>query len=99
MDDFFKMDVFFVVTTAVVLIAGVILMVALFYLVRVLRSVDHLMKNVSEESDNIRGDIAVLRAKIRDEGMKAKHFLDFVLGVASRNSRRRSRKEKTEEKT
>lgn len=95
MDDFFKMDVFFIVTTAVVFIAGIILMVALYYLVRVLRSADRLMRNVAEESDNIREDISLLRAKIRDEGMKWKHFVDFFFGIASRS---RSRKAQTREK-
>lgn len=94
MDDFLKMDVFFVVTTAVVLIGGVICMVALYYLIRVLRSVDRLMKNISEESDNIREDIALLRAKAREEGMKWKHLLDFFFRIASRN---RSRKARTKE--
>jgi hypothetical protein len=42
------------------------------------------MKNVSEESDRVREDLVVLRGKIRDEGMKWKHFLDFFLGIANR---------------
>ena len=94
MEEFLKMDIFFAVTTAVVLIGGVFCVVALFYIIRILKSVDNIEENVSEESDNMRGDLSILRAKIREEGMKLKHFADFFGRIAGR---RKSRK-KTEEK-
>jgi 5-bromo-4-chloroindolyl phosphate hydrolysis protein len=91
MNDFFKMDVFFVVTTFVVVFGGILLIIGLFYLVRILKSIDITMRNVSEESDALRSDIAVLRQKVRDEGMKVAHVTDFF-------SRFTSRKTKTERK-
>ena len=94
MDDFLKMDVFFVVTTAVVILGGVLGVVALFYVVRILKSFDHLMKNVSEESDDVRKDFGILRTKIRDEGMKWQHLSNFFFGVRSR-SKAREGKHKT----
>ncbi len=87
MEDFLKMDIFFAVTTAVVLVGGMVAIIALVYVVSILQSVNHLMKNVSEESDRVREDLVVLRGKIRDEGMKWKHFLDFFLGIAKRKKR------------
>jgi len=93
MDDFLKMDIFFAATTAVVLLGGAVLIVGLVYVVRILRNFDHLSRNISEESDHVRSDIAVLRSRIRDEGMKVKHWLDFF----DRFSARRSRKKKTGE--
>ena len=92
MNEFFKMDFFFVVTTAVVVLIGIFFLVALFYLIKILKSVDHLAKNVSEESDGIRGDINVLRAKVRDEGMKMKHLTDFFMGIKARSKARKKPK-------
>jgi uncharacterized protein YoxC len=92
MTDFFKMDLFFVVTTVVVVLAGAFLVVALYYLIRILKSVDHLAQNVSEESDNVRGDISILRARVREEGMKVKHLVDFFSGMQSRRQTRRKPK-------
>ena len=84
MDDFFKMDVFFFVTTAAVILAGILCMVALVYFIKILRSIDHIAENVSEESDDVRGDLSVLRGKIRADGMKMKHFIEFFSRFGSR---------------
>ena len=94
MDEFFKMDMFFLVTTVVVFLAGILGLVVLVYVIKILRSVDNVAKNVSEESNNMRGDIAVLRTKIRDEGMKWKHISEFIGNIASRNHARSKKSEK-----
>lgn len=86
MDDFLKMDVFFAVTTMFVVFGGILATVSMFYIVRILKSLDGVMRNVHEESDDIRMDINILRQKVRDEGMKIKHIVDFCGSVASRNT-------------
>ncbi|OGZ05209.1 MAG: hypothetical protein A2845_02720 [Candidatus Lloydbacteria bacterium RIFCSPHIGHO2_01_FULL_49_22] len=91
MDDFFKMDVFFVATTGVVIALGVLLIVALFYVIRILKSFDEVMKNVTLESNDIRDDIRILRARVREEGMKVKHVSDFFASVVSRNKKARGK--------
>ena len=80
------MDIFFAVTTVVVFFAGLMLLVALYYGIQILRSLSHVAKNVADESDNVRGDVAVLRAKVRDEGMRVQHLLDFFLGMKERKA-------------
>ncbi len=84
MDPFFKMDLFFVVTTAVAVISGALLCTVLFYVIRVMRSVDKIAKNVSEESDLLRGDIADFRASVRSEGLRWKHLSKLFFGTAER---------------
>jgi hypothetical protein len=91
MNDFLKMDIFFLTTTVVVLLLGVFLIVALYYIIKILKSIDHVAQNVSDESDNVRGDILILRGKIRDEGMRVKHFMDFFMNVASRKTGRKTK--------
>ena len=88
------MDVFFVTTTVVVLLLAVFSIVALYYLIRILKSVDHVAQNISEESDTVRGDILHLRGKIRDEGIRAKHFMDFFMNIAARKAGRKKRTHK-----
>ncbi|MDO8521499.1 MAG: hypothetical protein Q7S52_05285 [bacterium] len=84
MDNFFKMDIFFVVTTVAVFLGGVLCVIALLYVIKILKSIDHVAQNVSEESDEMRGDLAILRKKIREEGMKLKHFSEFFTGLIGR---------------
>ena len=86
MGDFLKMDIFFGVTTIVMLFAGLLLLVALYYAILILRSMSRVAKNIADESDNVRGDVAVLRSKIRDEGMRVQHLVDFFLGVKERKA-------------
>ena len=91
MSEFLKMDIFFVVTTIVTIIGGVFVIVALYYLVRILKSVDHLAQNASTESDNIKEDLLLLRTKLREEGTKIKHFSDFFGGMMKRREVRKKR--------
>lgn len=94
MNDFLKMDIFFVTTTSVVFLLGALLIVALYYLIRILKSIDHVAQNVSNESDTVRQDLAVLREKIRDEGMKVKHFTDFFAGIVGRKATHKKKEKK-----
>ena len=92
MTDFLKMDVFFAVTTSVVVLGGVFMLVALFYVIRILRSADYVVRNIRDESDDIRGDMQILRKKVRDEGVKIKHFMDFFGNIHARNASPRKKK-------
>ena len=94
MQDFLKMDIFFFVTTFVVVSGGILLVIALYYVIRILRRVDHVMENVSEESNDIRGDIQILRQKVREEGLKMKHIGDFVTSFAARTAKKSRAKPK-----
>jgi hypothetical protein len=58
--------------------------------------VDHVAHNVSDESDNLREDVAVLREKVRGEGMKLKHFYDFFMNFAGRRARKKKSAKNTD---
>jgi hypothetical protein len=93
MSEFLKMDIFFAVTTMVVFFFGIMGMVALYYMIRILRNIAHVARNVSEESDNVREDVKILREKARSEGIRITHLMDFFLGMKERR-RASSKKEK-----
>lgn len=91
MNDFFKMDIFFVVTTCVVILWGLFGIVAFYYVIRILIYIKRLARHVAEEADEIRDDIAEIRAEVREEGARLKHVFQFFTG-ALQHPVKRSRK-------
>lgn len=78
MSDFAKMDVFFVVTTIAVIVVALLLSIALYRILRILRNVEHVSQIVSDEGDLVRGDIAEMRMAIKREGFKLTHLAAFA---------------------
>ena len=78
MSEFAKMDIFFVVTTIAVIVVAVMLAIALYYIVRILRHVEHVSEIVSDEGDRMREDIAQMRSSIKREGFKISHLASFA---------------------
>lgn len=92
MSDFVKMDVFFVVTTIAVIVVACMLGIALYYMIRILRNVDHVSQIVSDEGDLVRGDIAEMRSAIKREGFKWATLGSFARKRAESFMRPRSKK-------
>lgn len=65
MNDFLKMDIFFISTTAAVVVVGFMAAVAFYYVIRILRHVEHIADEASKETDNLRVDIMHVRAAIK----------------------------------
>ncbi len=96
MDSFLQMHVFFLVTTSAVIVLAVLVAIALYYFVRILRNVDRLSEAAAEESDLLRADIADLRNNVRSEGAKLKHFAEFGKKFAGRMTKQSKKKESQE---
>lgn len=64
MDEFAKMDIFFVVTTIAVALLGVLFAIVLYRAWRILGHVERFMQQVNEEAGLVRHDIARARAGI-----------------------------------
>lgn len=93
MNQFLEMNIFFAVTTLVVIAIGVSLAFVLMRIWRILGHVEKISRDVSEESNLLRVDIADLRANIKAEGFKLKHlgkFYSSTLGRLSRSKRKRA---------
>ncbi len=74
MNDFIKMDIFFIVTTLAVVMLGSVVMLILFRVWRVLGYVEDISRELSEESALLRNDVAEMRARIKSEGFKFSHL-------------------------
>jgi len=92
MNDFFKMDVFFVVATAAVVVLGALVGVALVRLLRILRHVERISDVVHKEAELVQGDIAGLRRGIREEGFKYISFARSLRHIVQRIFTRRKGK-------
>jgi hypothetical protein len=92
MDTLIHADIFFFVTTIVVVIVGVAFTIALIYLAKVLSDVKEITKQVKEETILFREDIKGLRGDVTREGFRFERFLMFVKNLFKKTSAR-SKKE------
>jgi cell division protein FtsL len=91
MNEFLKMDIFFVVTTVAVVVITILLVLVVIRVLRILKNVEDISVMVEEEGEKIRQDIADVRENVRTEGVKAKHLLSFLgMGKKIRRSKGKS---------
>ena len=83
MDDFLKMDVFFVIAALGTLALSVLGSIALWRVNRILKHLEHASLQVSRESDLLREDLEAVRQDIRAGKGKLKSFVRFVSRLAS----------------
>lgn len=86
MTDFFKMDVFFVVATVATAVVALILIVALAYAIRFLRTLNRIGDDIEEETEAIREDIHDVRKKVR------RFKLASLFTIFARSASRKKRK-------
>ena len=84
MDTLVHADIFFFVTTIVVVVVGIALTIVLVYLAKVLSDIKKITGEVHDETVLFREDIASLRADIRQEGFRLNRFISFFTDVAKR---------------
>ncbi len=85
-------DIFFFVTTIVVVIVGAAFTVALVYLAKILSDVKEITRQVKEETVLFRGDIADLRADIKREGFRVERLLMFFRTLFKKTTSRSKEK-------
>jgi hypothetical protein len=86
METVMKADIFFVVTTVAVALVAVAMLIALVYIIRILRDVTYISKKVKEESDGIISDVRELRASIKSQGVKIGPLAAFLGKLLHRRS-------------
>ena len=95
MESFLKADIFFFITTIAVIVVAGFIAAALMYLVATLRDIRHVARIVKEEASNITDDVKALRDKVKSEGMRLTHLLDFGGSVAGRAAKRKTTRKRT----
>lgn len=92
------MDIFFAVSTAVVVFVGLLIGLVLYRIYRILTHVDDISRHVAEESAYIREDIAQLREDFKSGKSKFMSTLSFF-NKFSDTDKRKSRRKKTDAET
>lgn len=77
MNEFLKMDVFFVIASAAVIVLAVFLAILLYYLIGFAGNLKYISDKARAEADNLAQDLQDLRASVRSGGFKLKSALDF----------------------
>ena len=86
MQDFLKMDIFFVVTTILVLSVGIVMFLIALRLWRILGHIERIAEIAERETELIKDDIAVLRADIRREGFKLSSLFRLLKSMFTKRS-------------
>jgi hypothetical protein len=97
MSEFLKMDIFFFVTTLVVIAIGVLLVAILLRIWRILGFVEKISEDVSEESALLRHDVAELRRSISSNGFTMLYFGTFLSKAFKRFTGRPGKRQKSGE--
>jgi hypothetical protein len=81
-------DIFFFVTTIVVVVVGIALTVALIYLAKVLSDIKEVTQQVKEEAILFREDIKELRGDVKKEGFRLERLMMFFRTLFKKSSAR-----------
>lgn len=80
MDTLIQANIFFFITSIAVILLTVLLIVLLAYAVKIARTISSIADTFKRESENVVEDIAELRERVKDEGVKVSAFWKFVTG-------------------
>ncbi len=81
MEGFLKADIFFFVTTIAVIFVSIVLVVALVYLVKILRDFLYVSHKVKTESDEIIKDVEAFRGEIKKRSSSWVDLLAFFFNL------------------
>lgn len=95
MDAFLKMDVFFVVATAAVVVVAALVGVLLYRAIRLMRTLERIASEVQEEAGEIRADLRNLRQDVLARGLRFAPFLGMFGKIAKRAVKKKFSRKKT----
>ncbi|MFA5991550.1 MAG: hypothetical protein WC794_04895 [Candidatus Doudnabacteria bacterium] len=84
MSEFAKMDIFFVITSAAVILLGILLAVLIVYIIKISRDIKYISKKARSEADLISQDLSELRENVKDKGAKLKFFASFFNNLSKK---------------
>ena len=83
MQDFLKMDIFFVVTTIVVAAIGIAIVLLAVRLWKIFGHVERIADMAEAESVLVREDVSAFRSEVRKKGFKLTSFMRFLRKMTS----------------
>jgi uncharacterized membrane protein len=95
MNEFLKMDIFFVVATGALVVFVIMLCVALWYMIKILRTISHVADTVEEEAQALKDDFDEARASIKRGGAGFLSSLLALLGFTKKTGKRLLKKRRS----
>jgi hypothetical protein len=90
MDTFIQADIFFFVTTIFVIILVIVLAIAGFYIIRILRNLRDVSEIVKSETQHIAGDVENLRSDLKRTGFSLPLIFGFFKRVLGQGNNRKT---------
>jgi hypothetical protein len=87
MSEVLQANIFFIITSIAVVVFTLLVCVALYHVIKILRSIRKIIDRVDQGSELIAEDVAQLRAYVV-EGSLVSQIMSFFLGSKSRTRRR-----------
>lgn len=84
MSEFAKMDIFFIITSATVILVGTLLAVLVIYIIKISRDIKYISQRAKSEVDLISQDLSELRENVKDKGAKLKFFASFFNNLSKK---------------
>ena len=88
MTEFAKMDIFFFITSAAVVLLGLLAAIILVYFIKISRDIRYISKKAKSEADFIAQDLSDLRQNLKGKGAGLKHFWSFFNAMSKKRSSR-----------
>ena len=94
MSEFLKMDSFFVISSIGFVVLAILLCVALWYVIQLLRTINRVADSVEEEAQALKTDLDEARATIRREGTGLLSTIGTLTGFAGKTGKRLLKKKR-----
>jgi hypothetical protein len=88
MDEFLKMNIFFVIATIGFVVLAVMAAIILFYVIRLLATINRVAESVEEEALALKDDFDEARASIKRQGSGLVSTLGTLFGFAGKTGKR-----------
>jgi len=87
MTEFYKMDVFFYVTTIAVVILTLLLAALIIYIIKISRDIKYISQKAKSEADLISQDLSDLRENVKGKGIKLKYLWSFFDNLRNKSKK------------
>jgi len=91
MDPFFKQDIFFFITSAAVIIVGLLVSILIVYLIKIAKDVKYITLKAKNQADIIGEELSDLRDNIKEKGAAVSHWVSFFNNVYKKSSKNKKK--------
>ena len=92
MSEILQTNIFFIITSIAVVVFTLLLSVAVYHVIKILRSIRRIVERVDQGSEVIAEDVSQLRAYVT-EGSLVSQVMSFVFGAATKKGSRTKKKD------